>query len=764
MIDIDQEYKDRFLQYGGKTMRIIILREGVDILYPSETLYPAESLYPSEISKENISYELTDENIHTDSLTITDSLSSGEDLEFGSCEAAQMEVTVTGLDRDVTGAECFVTLGFDNWELLLGVFEIESTPKENDRNTRKIIAYDRMILFDKDVSGWYNTLKFPMTLKDFRESLCDFVGVHTAPQSSYNLVNDSMTVEKTLDTMILNGRDVLRWICQINGVFGHVNSAGYLEFISIAKTADVADTITSYREVTSEEYSVPDIDTVHIRMEEGDIGGISAGDGQNVYIIEDNPLVYGKTTSQMAAIANNIRTKVAGLSYTPATANNSAMPWYEMGDRVVLATSDGNVNTLIMKRTLTGIQGMMESWESTGTTERGQTFSIQTEIMRAKGLSAILKRTVEEISNEMHDFEAQTTSKFTQTAAQIQAEVTRASKEEGKLSSRITQTANSITSEVTRAKAAEATLTSRITQTADSITAEVSRAKAEEATLRTSIKQTSDSITLEASRAKKEENTLRSQIQVNAEAIKLKVSNGQVSSQLSVESGGVNIRGNRFSWTSTNSNMTADGTLTCNNIKATNGTFTGTINGSTISGGEIKGTNLSGVGISAVSIYSAGNFELASAGTFDDELDRFSIDSEGATVGHSFMFPRYMADTMYNRQDAGFFGEMIYGTLAGGSDRTLKKDIVPLETDMIVGLIKGLKPVRFKWKKNDTDGFGFVAQDVQQTAAEIGLDLPLVTEHPLKKTLAIPYENYTALLTVAVQDLYRRVEKLEVKA
>ncbi len=743
MIDIDQEYKDRFLQYGGKTMRIIILREGVDILYPSETLYPAESLYPSEISKENISYELTDENIHTDSLTITDSLSSGEDLEFGSCEAAQMEVTVTGIDRDITGAECFVTLGFDSWELLLGVFEIESTPKENDRNTRKIIAYDRMTLFDKDVAGWYNTLRFPMTLKDFRESLCDFVGVRTPPSKIYNLINDSMTVEKTLDTVILNGRDVLRWICQINGVFGHFSAAGYLEFISIPKTP--VDTISTYREVTSEEYSVPDIDTVHIRMEEGDIGGISTGDGQNVLIVEDNPLVYGKTTSQMAAIANNIRTQVAELGYTPATASNSAMPWYEMGDRVILATSDGNVNTIIMKRTMTGIQGMMEEWESTGTTERGQTFSIQTEIMRAKGMSAVLRRSVEEVSTEMHNYEEQTASKFTQTAAKIQAEVTRATTAEGKLSTRITQTAESITSEVTRAKNAEATLTSRITQTAESITSEVTRAK-------------------------NAENTLRSSITQNAEAIRLKVSAGQVSSQLSVESGGVNIRGNRFSWSATNSSMSSDGTLNCKNIVATNGQFSGKITGSIIEGGTIKGTTLETVQMNtltlsggALYVRNGGDIEIEAGTTFTDAGNRFHIDTDpaGVTLGHSFMFPRYMNDTMYNRAEFMVSGANIYGTLVGGSDRSLKKDIAPLESGKVISLIKGLKPVSFRWKKDNTSGFGFIAQDVQETAEIVGLNLPLVATHPLKKTLGIPYENYTALLTVAVQDLYKRLEALE---
>lgn len=39
--------------------------------------------------------------------------------------------------------------------------------------------------------------------------------------------------------------------------------------------------------------------------------------------------------------------------------------------------------------------------------------------------------------------------------------------------------------------------------------------------------------------------------------------------------------------------MSADGTLTCKNIKATNGTFSGKVSGSTISGSEFEGGSIS---------------------------------------------------------------------------------------------------------------------------------------------------------------------------
>ena len=304
MIEIDQAYKDLFNEYGGKRLKLTFFKEEYHALYPSETLYPSEDLYPSEMSEDAVDFVIEDDQIVTDTLTITESLCTDEDLSFGSCEAAQFELTVTGLTKNIAGREFMVVESFGGYNMVLGLFKVDSTPKQEDTTTRKIIAYDRMQRFDVDVSGWYNALTFPVTLKAFRKSLCSFVGVL---EENATLVNDEMQIEKTVNPTVLNGRDVLQQICQINGVFGNINKNGKLRYIRLPGKEDVSTQLTTYQNAESEEYTVPDIDTVQIRQEEGDIGGVSAGDGQNVYIIEGNMLVYGKTTSQMVEIANNIK-------------------------------------------------------------------------------------------------------------------------------------------------------------------------------------------------------------------------------------------------------------------------------------------------------------------------------------------------------------------------------------------------------------------------------------------------------------------------
>lgn len=671
MIEIDQAYKDLFNEYGGKKLKLTFFKEEYHALYPSETLYPSEDLYPSEMSEDAVDFSIEDDQIVTDSLTITESLCSDEDLSFGACEAAQFEITVTGLTQNIAGLEFMATETFGGYNMILGLFRVESTPKQEDKNTRKIIAYDRMQRFDVDVSGWYNALEFPMTLKAFRKSLCSFVGVR---EENAVLVNDEMQVEKTVNPTALKGREVLQQICQINGVFGSINKNGELRYVALPAKEDISEKVTIYRDAESEEYTVPDIDTVQIRQEEGDIGGVSDGDGQNVYIIEGNMLAYGKTTLEMIEIANNIKSIIGNLEYQPATISTNGSPWLEIGDRIRLETTDGAVNTLIMKRTFTGIQGAMDSYESTGSQELSRPFTIESELIQVKGLSAILKRSVEEVSNNLSNLEEGTNSRFTQLA---------------------------------------------------------------------------DQITLEVQRATGQEVELAAAISVATDQIKLKVSQGDVSNQLSVETGGISIKGNRFSWSSTYSSMTADGKLS-----ATSGSFTGDVVANsfktsdgkivlsggklTITGAEINGTtNTSSIGASTIytnHLEVGGNAEFNSGADFSGEINCQNIDANRISC------------------------VSVYSSLAGEtwSDRRLKHDIRSIKEKNAIEVVKSLRPVSYKLNVNDAESLGFIAQDVKKICEKLGIEMPLYSQRD--KYYSIPYTNYIPLIIKTLQYILRKLE------
>lgn len=587
MINLEQRFKNLYNTDGGKSARLIFYKKKYhNTVYPRTGLYPSYQLYPHQYEEDVVDFVIGDDMIHTDTLEITESLCSNENLDFGACEAAQFEIVVSGdkyirplyprsglyphtglfpaenlVGREFAFVESFVSID-DSYphvglypraglvpskSIVRGIFTVESIPKEDDRDTRRIIAYDRMNRFNIDVSDWYETMPFPITLKRFRAALCSYVGI---PQVNTNLVNDDLIIEKTLDTETLNGRDLIRYICQINGVFGNINYNGEFRYVVIPKKDRITDTITIYKSVDSEEFIVPAIDKVKIRQEEADIGGSSTGEGNNFYIIEGNFLVFGKTTAQLNQIANKIRTVVTGLEYRPATIVGNAAPWYEMGDRIRIPTTDGDVNTIIMYRTSSGIQGPIDTIESTGSTELNQTFNIESQIIQTKGLVAKVKFTVEEVSTELINFEKETSTKFTQTAEKIELEAKRAIKAEGELSSRISLTAEEITAEVRRATKAEGELSARITITAEQISSEVIRAKDEETKLSSRITQTAESITTEVNRAKGEESRLSSRINQTATDISLEVTRatkaeGELSGKITVQADRITSEVNR---------------------------------------------------------------------------------------------------------------------------------------------------------------------------------------------------------------------------
>ncbi|WP_147348065.1 hypothetical protein [Clostridium sp. AM58-1XD] len=447
--------------------------------------------------------------------------------------------------------------------------------RQADRRKRKITAYDRMTRFDTDVSGWYHAM-YPNnqqvhTIKELRDSLCDYVGV---PQHFCELTNDDMVVGKTIDPESLSGRDVLKAICEINGVFGHIDRTGVLAYVTLQETGvypseemypsetlyprgawDYAEDLDYYRSITYEDYLIDGIDQVQVRQEEGDIGAV-VGSGKNAYIVEGNFLAYGLGSADLTKLAWSIYDVIAGRSYRPAKISTYAMPWIEVGDGLRAVTTDMEVATFVLSRTMSGIQAMMDTVEAKGTKTQKQSFGVQSEIIQLKGKTAVIIKNVDEVSAAVTDLEKETTAKIKIVSDQI-------------------------TAEVKRAEEAEASLIIK----ADQITASVTD-------LRTDT---------------------NSKFEQTAGQIALKVSKGEVSSQISVESGGVEIKGNRFSWSSTYSSMTADGKLS-----AVSGSFSGdvtanafkTVDGSivlangklTITGAEINGTtNTSTIGCKTLS-------------------------------------------------------------------------------------------------------------------------------------------------------------------
>ncbi|WP_313182058.1 tail fiber domain-containing protein [Lacrimispora sp.] len=472
-----------------------------------------------------------------DNLVLTQVLCSTESLAFGQCGAAMVEVTVSNVLMDLTGKWFTLSLEAGGYEMMLGIYKVQSFERQADRNKKKIVAYDRMLNFAVDVADWYQGLEFPMTLKQFRTALCERAGVS---QKEVTLPLDDMQISKTIDPSQISGRDVMKAICEINGCFGQIDNTGKFKYVFLGSSGlypseelfpaeDLypsemqGENLSHLREANYEDFLVKGIDKVQIRQEEGDVGA-AYGLGTNTYTIQGNFLVYGKGAQELLNIAATVHENIGRKTYRPCKIVTQGLPWVEPGDGIICYTSDDVIETYCLKRTIKGIQAMMDTFEAQGTRERKENFGIGTQIIQLEGKTAIIKKSVEEVSVRVTDLKAETEAQFAITADQILAEVTRAKQAEASLSIRADQIALSVTNLANDTN-------SKFIQTADQIS--------------------------------------------------LKVSKGEVSSQLSVEPNAVTIKTNRLSWESNYSSMTSEGKLTCRNIVATNGTFTGNLESQT---------------------------------------------------------------------------------------------------------------------------------------------------------------------------------------
>ena len=474
MLALPEEIKKIFWQdnINEKTRRKWKLRffdSDIQLIYPEDTLFPADDLFPVE---QDPFYTIDNGQMQTESLKITESLCESDTLAYGECNSAQFEVTVADVQQDLTGLEFMVTLEVDGYEMAMGIYTVDSFVRQADRRLKKITAYDRMRKFSTDVSAWYQVLTFPLTLKEFRYSLCEHIGVK---QIDTDLPLDDMPVSKTIDPEQLSGLDVLQAICEINGCFGHMDKTGRLKYQFLDKSglypsetlmpseelfpsglsdSENTEQIAFYKqsETTYEDYVTQTINRVQIRQEEGDIGALYPNDtgGNNTYVVEGNFLVYGKSADDLATIASSVYDQISGISYRPCKIVTAGLPWVEVGDGLVCYTSDDVIETYCLKRTISGIQGMMDTFEASGSSDYEENFDIQSQITQLEGKAAVIKKNVEEVSVRVTDLKNYTEAQFKVTAEAITAEVTRANNEEEKLSSRITQTADAITLEVNK--------------------------------------------------------------------------------------------------------------------------------------------------------------------------------------------------------------------------------------------------------------------------------------------------------------------------
>lgn len=479
------------------------------------------------IETEDKSVKITNSEIHFEQFELKEILCDDDYLTFGQCNASQLKFKISNVFTSMIGKQINVSAvinGHVDAPFIFGKYRVISDKPTDDKRYRNVTAYD--VIYDigeSEVSSWYNGLKFPLTLKQFRDSFFSYFGVE---QVETTLPNDNMEVAETIKPSELSGQTVMEAICSINGCFGHINHDGKFEYVFLKemisglyprkglypqkglypRKGSEKEKVTGgkYKSVKYEDFVCQKVTKVQIRQSENDIGAVypdtEITENDNSYILQDNFLVYGMGADALETVAKNLYEVIKVVKYRPYNCEKIGNPCLSLGEAVNVYTAKEIIESYVLSRTYKGIQQPTDTISASGKSPKysEQVNGINKSIIQLRGKTNELERTVEETRSEIKDVESGLDTKITQTAGKIE---------------------------------------------------------------------------LEAKRATDAEVELAAAISVQADQIKLKVSKGDVSSQLSIESGQVSISGNRFVLDSTNFSITADGKVTAKSIDITGGTI-----------------------------------------------------------------------------------------------------------------------------------------------------------------------------------------------
>ena len=416
--------------------------------------------------------------IELDAFELDEILCSEQELTFGSCEANCVKFTARDMPGSIVGKTIRITETVDgntDSAFPYGVYRVYSDVPTSDRTKREITAYDAMYdIVNSDVKSWYAGLSFPMTLRQFRDSFFAYFGI---VQKETALVNDGMIVNKTLladqtdsesvitEESAISGKTVIEAICEINGVFGNINRDGEFEYIELKEIIDPLypadnlypaddlfprdpNTISMtghYITFDYEDFQSKEITQIEIRSDDDSAGAI-VGTSGNDYVISGNFLVSDKSGAELSQIAANTLSIIRKAAYTPLISSEVVgNPCIELGDPIRFNTTREIVESYVLQRTLTGIQNKRDSIVSSGTeTHDKNQNSIIEKISSVQRRTNKLERTVDHTLSELADLDANTSSRFEQTAEQIQTEVSNRQNADNEMSTKISQTAHSI--------------------------------------------------------------------------------------------------------------------------------------------------------------------------------------------------------------------------------------------------------------------------------------------------------------------------------
>ena len=311
---------------------------------------------------ENPEIDVSRVQIESGSLLLEEILCD-KNIVFGETNATRFEATIYNLE-DVSGLKIKVYQTDVEGNNRRNLFEgyVDSCKQDRNKFYRKLVAYDAIYsLGNANVAGWW--LRFweareTATLKEFRESLCDWVGIRY--DTTAILHNDGFLCSKTANLSSVSFNTLLFWIGEIQCAHPHIDRDGVLRFISLVNPL-VKNIENDYERGSAEfeGFVTAPFDTVELYDYNGALVATTNSTGavpsKNVYTLKDNALLYvlnddGITNSAEEFVYNYLA-QIRQIRYTPCRLNMIVSDLdLVVGDYI----NTGEATSIILQNTLSG--------------------------------------------------------------------------------------------------------------------------------------------------------------------------------------------------------------------------------------------------------------------------------------------------------------------------------------------------------------------------------------------------------------------------
>lgn len=512
-------YKSKWIQQVESNQANAFPQDGINGYY----------WYVYNKSYEGYKYQINDEQIRG-GIDYKHTINPEEDYTIGCVASAEIELDYDNRNNDIENYLDFSYCDYYTWQpndedwRLIGRFYLDNV--NHNRKLVNIKAFDAIgIDGDTFMDAFIEATTFPISVRQFFTNICSTLGYECSIDSS--LVNLDFQLQDNFEAINITARQLLQYVAEMCAGFVRVDKNNVITLRSY-KTKDLDLNNSQYTKTSVANYTTEKVSSLTVRTTNDDLG-VSAGNGDNKYIIENNPLFYAQSNDEIQKEVNNIYNKLREVSYVPADIELLQDFGIECGDIITL----NGATFYVMEKEISASGCKLKC---VGNKVRAQQESgINSDIVALRGKTNELYRDLEMTKSTLTDTEKGLQSQITQTAEEINLRVT--NEVEG-LESEISQTAEQISLRVTNEVAG---LESKITQTADSITSTVTDQINE---TKSEIKQTTDSISLQVD------------------------SQGELVAQLVLDVNGINARGYV-----TFTDLAGTGTTVINGSNITTGTI-----------------------------------------------------------------------------------------------------------------------------------------------------------------------------------------------